>query len=255
MTRPIQKQDERETLIRLLATIRVQLDSHPLEGETPDFMIPVSGRMIGVEVTMYQSGRKVADLPKRAIEAEWEEFETSSQIFQRENTELTNVYILFRFKDAIPPRRERSVFFREVLEFVRRTQINDEYVDFWRGEITSSLMSKYLKDIVLRRCEHGHWDSNITAGFIAVPAETISRIVTEKSAKQYRPADELWLVIEGSHRPSEMILAIRGVSELNASPDLLENLTESPFSRIYAFTAMGLFRWDRNGAKWLRAID
>jgi hypothetical protein len=257
MTRPIQKQYERETLIKLLSTIQVQLDSQPLEGETPDFMIPMSGRTIGVEVTMYQSGRTVAGLPKRAIEAEWEEFETSSQIFQRENTELTNVYILFRFKDAIPPRRERDVFFREVLEFVRGTgcRIGNEYVDFWRGEITSSLMSKYLKDIVLRRCERGQWDSNMTAGFIAVPAETISRIVTEKSAKQYRPADELWLVIEGSHRPSEMILAIRGVSELNASPDLLENLTASPFSRVYAFTAMGLFRWDRNGAKWLRTID
>jgi hypothetical protein len=255
MTRPVQKQDERETLIKLLSTIHVQLDSQPLEGETPDFMIPMSGRTIGVEVTMYQSGRTVAGLSKRAIESEWEEFETSSQTFQRINTELTNVCILFRFKDAIPPRRERNVFFREVLEFVRRTRIGNEHVDFWRGEITSPLMSRYLKDIVLRPCERGQWDSNMTAGFIAVPAETISRIVTVKSAKQYRPADELWLVIEGSHRPSEMILATRGVSELNASRDLLENLTASPFSRVYAFTAMGLFRWDRTGAKWLHTID
>ena len=185
MTRPIQKQNECETLSKLLSTIRVQLDSQPLEGETPDFMFPMSGQMIGVEVTMYQSGRIVAGLPKRAIEAEWEKFETSSQIFRRKNTELTNVDILFRFKDAIPPEREHCVFFREVLEFVRRTgcRIGNEYVDFWRGEITSPLMSKYVKDIVLRRCERGQWDSNMTAGFISVPAETISRIVTEKSAK------------------------------------------------------------------------
>lgn len=255
MTRPKQKQEERDTLLKLICAIGIRLESWPVDGEAPDAIFRMSGRTIGVEVTMYQSGATVAGLPKRAIEAEWEEFEKSCQLFQREHSELTCVYILFRFKEEIPHRPERDTFFREVLEFVRSVghRIGNEYVDFWRDEITSPLMKKHLKDIVLRRCERGEWDSNTTVGFIGGAAETISRIVAKKSSKRYRPADDLWLVIQCSHRPSEMILATGGVTELNASSDLHESLAASPFSRVYAFTAMGLLQWDRIGDEWLPA--
>jgi len=83
----------------------------------------------------------------------------------------------------------------------------------------------------------------------------ISRIIVEKSEKQYRLTDELWLVVQGSQRPSETILAINGVSEFNARPDLQEILAASPFSRVYIFTAMGLFQWGPDGGKWLRTMD
>lgn len=252
MTRSTQKQDERSTLLKLMSAIHIQLESCPMEGEAPDFMIQISGRTVGVEVTMYQSGKTVVGVAKRAVEAEWEELETSSRIFQNEHVELTGIYILFRFTDTIPPRRERAKFFCEILEFVRLKghRIGNEYADFWPHEFTSPLMTKYLKAIVLRRCERSEWDSNITAGFIDCPADTISRIVAEKSSKSYRPADELWLVIQRSHRPSETVLPINGVSDLDASSNLQKNLMASPFSRVYAFTAMGLFHWGRNSGKW-----
>jgi hypothetical protein len=257
MTRPTQKQDEQRTLLELMAAIGVQLESCPMEGEVPDFMIQISDRTVGIEVTMYQSKRTVAGIQKRVVEAEWEELERSSQTFQNENSELAGIYILFRFKDGVPSRRERADFFCEILEFVRSNgcRIGDEWADFWCYELTSPLMIKYLKAIVLRRGERSEWDSNITAGFIDRPADTISRIVAEKSTRNYRPADELWLVIQRSHRPSEMVLPISGVSELDASLDLQRNLTASPFSKVYAFTAMGLFLWDRNGGAWLPAAD
>lgn len=253
MTRPTQKDDERSVVLELMSAIRVQLESYPVQGEAPDFMIQVSGLTVGVEVTMYQSGRTVAGVPKRAVEAEWEALEGASQIFQNEHSELAGIYILFRFKDSVPPRRERGNFFCEILEFIRERgqTIAGEYVDFWCHEFTSPLMIKYLQAIVLRRGERGMWDSNITAGFVDRPAETISRIVAEKSAKAYRPADELWLVIQRSHRPSEMVLPVNGASEFDASLNLQKSLKDSPFSRVYAFTAMGLFQWDRNDGRWL----
>ncbi len=260
MTRPRKKQDESEALSELLSATRVELESQPLESETPDFVIRMSGRTIGVEITMYRSGQALAGIPKRAIEAAWEEFETTSQIFRREHPELASIYILFRFKDAIPPRQEHDRFVCEVLECVRCMgyRTGNGCVSLWRGEITSPLMRKYLKDIVLRRCERSEWDSNITAGFVVAPAGIISRIIVEKSEKQYRLTDELWLVVQRSQRPSETILAINGVSEFNASPDLQEILAASPFSRVYIFTAMGLFQWDRtavNGcARWTKCF-
>ncbi len=131
-----------------------------------------------------------------------------------------------------------------------RHSIGAESVDFWWSDFTSPLMIKYLQAVVLKCCERGEWDSNLTAGFVDPPAGTIARIVAEKSAKTYRPTDELWLVIQDSHWPSEMVLPINGACELDDNPDLQMNLTTSHFSRVYAFTAMGLFRWDRSGGKW-----
>jgi hypothetical protein len=255
MTRSIQKENERGTLAELVAATGVQLESCPMEGEAPDFTIQISGRTIGVEVTIYQSGKTIAGIQKRAVEAEWEELEVSSRQFQNENIELAGIYILFRFKDSVPPRRDRDTFFCEILEFVRENEhgIGDEWADFWQYQLTSPLMIKYLKAIVLRRSGRSEWDSNITAGFIDRPAATISRIVAEKSSRNYRSSDELWLVIQRSHRPSEMVLPISGVSELNASLDLQRNLTVSLFSRVYAFTAMGLFLWNRDSGGWATA--
>ncbi len=216
-------------------------------------MIQLSGQTVGVEVTTYQSGKIVAGIPKRAVEAAWEELEISSRTFQKENVELAGMYILFRFQDIVPSKRERAAFFCEILDFVRKNGIGigDDWASFWRHELASPLMIKYLKDIVLKRGERSEWVSNITAGFVDRPADTISRIVVDKSKGKYRPTDELWLVIQRSHRPSEMILPISGVSEFDASLDLQRNLMASPFSKVYTFTAMGLFQWHRNGGRWL----
>ena len=149
MTRSTQKQDERGTLDELVAATGVQLESCPMEGEVPDFIIQISGRTVGIEVTMYQSRKSVAGIQKRAIEAEWEELERSSRTFQNENIELAGIYILFRFKDSVPPRRERADFFCEILDFVRSNGcgIGGEWADFWCYELTSPLMIKYLKAV------------------------------------------------------------------------------------------------------------
>jgi hypothetical protein len=46
-----------------------------------------------------------------------------------------------------------------------------------------------------------------------------------------------------------MNLPIKGVREFLAHNPLSENLYNSPFARVYAFTAMGLFSWYR-GRGW-----
>lgn len=157
----------------------------------------------------------------------------------------------------MPARQQYTAFLQEILGFVclRQADLDGQYRDFWRPDFTSAspLMIKYLKTISLKRCEtgeSGEWYSNITSGFVDRPACTISRIVELKSAKVYRAADELWLVIQRSGRPSETVLPIRGVGEFNASEDLQRSLTASPFARVYAFTAMGLFGWEKISGNW-----
>ncbi len=115
MTRATQKQGECAVLRELLLAIGVQLEGCPPDGEAPDFIIPICGRAVGVEVTMYQSGKAVAGFRKRAVEAEWESLEKSSRTFQTENADLKGIYILFRFNDTVPPEHEHAKFFDEVL--------------------------------------------------------------------------------------------------------------------------------------------
>src|SRR5580704_4998378 len=59
MTRSTQKASERQTLDTLLSALGLRPEAKPVEGETPDFMLTLSGRRIGVEVTMYRSGDTV----------------------------------------------------------------------------------------------------------------------------------------------------------------------------------------------------
>jgi hypothetical protein len=222
-------------------------------------MIQVSGRTVGVEVTMYRSDKTVARVGKHAVrrrqvESEWESFEGSSLGFRREHAELKDVCVLFRFRNVVPPKQRYGMFYQEVLQFVcsKQQEISTGYVQFWRPDFVSPLMTEYLQAICLRRCERGEWDSNVTAGFVDRPACIIAKIVAAKGglAKAYRPAAELWLVIGHSGRPSEMVLPISGVSEFDASPEIQRSLPFSPFSRVYVFTAMGLFKWDKMDDKW-----
>jgi hypothetical protein len=51
MTRPGQKLRVSEVLSGLLSAMRIELESRPLEGETPDFVIRMSKRTVGVQGT------------------------------------------------------------------------------------------------------------------------------------------------------------------------------------------------------------
>jgi hypothetical protein len=59
MTRPNQKASERQTLDVLLSALGLRPEADPVQGETPDFMLTLADRKIGVEVTMYRSGGTV----------------------------------------------------------------------------------------------------------------------------------------------------------------------------------------------------
>jgi len=82
MTRRSQKESERWTLDALLSVLDISPDEIN-EGELPDFMLAVSGRTVGVEVRMYQSGTIVgAGFGPRQVENEWEFLQLASREFR-----------------------------------------------------------------------------------------------------------------------------------------------------------------------------
>jgi hypothetical protein len=146
------------------------------------------------------------------------------------------------FNDVVPARREHQEFMQEVAAFIRSrvNEITSETRAFWSQQFISPLMKKYLRTLNLRTSEFAEWYSSITAGWVARPDSTLAGIVAEKAAKTYRPSDELWLIVQCSHRISETVLPLEGVTALNAI-----SMQSGPFSKIYLLAIGGVFQWDQ----------
>jgi hypothetical protein len=118
MTRPERKNEERRTLDKLLSFLGIRPEEIDDKGETPDFMLQISGRTIGVEVTTYQSGKIIGRLSKRAIEAAWEYLKDFSNSFKLKYPFLKDIHVYFRFKELVPSKSEANAFLIEIEDFV-----------------------------------------------------------------------------------------------------------------------------------------
>lgn len=249
MTRPAQKQAERRTLDGVIAALGLRLDQEPQQGETPDFMLHVYGRRIGVEITVYSSGATVDDgTERRPVESEWERLKAAADAFRAQNSDLRDFNIGLMFKGMVPPRKQHAAFIDEIAAFARSrvAELSSERT-YWPPSFASPLMQTYLRTLYLRLDPYAEWYSNLAGGYIARPGPTIAAIVAEKSTAQFRPADELWLAIQCGTRISEMMLDIMGVEDFEAVPDL----DTYAFERVFVLAYTGAYEWRRN-AGWRR---
>jgi hypothetical protein len=251
MTRPNQKASERQTLDRVLNALGLRPDAEPVEGETPDFMVTLSGRRVGVEVTMYRSADVVeGGVERRQAEAEWAKLLSASHAFRGARPELRGVNVGLMFKGPVPPQRRHAEFMKEVAAFIclHYDDLKSSDTDYWPWNFSTPLMCEYLQTLYLRICPHAVWHANFAAGFVALPeTSTIAEIVAEKSRKQFRPADELWLVIQSGTLISEMLLDIQGVEDYSA----VKGLEDFQFSRVFVLAFNGAYQWKR-GDGWCK---
>ncbi len=248
MTRPAQKASERRTLGAVLNALGLRPDQEPEEGEAPDFTMRIAGRITGLEVTAYRSGDTAEDgTPRRAVEAEWEKLKRSVDALRSQRVELADMNIGLMFRDSLPPGGQHNAFLEEIVGFVRNhaAEITQQDREYWPPAFPSPLMQAYLRTLYLRRDPHADWYTNLTAGYVARPGPTIAEIVGEKSQKQFRPVDELWLAIQCGIRISEMMLDLIGVEDFDAVPDL----TPFAFSRVFVLAYTGSYEW-RRGDGW-----
>ena len=250
MVRQSKKESERRTVDELLSALGMTPDKIEV-SESPDFMLTMDGRTVGVEVTMYRSGTTVGGtrVKRRKVEAAWESLQLASREFRAAQPDISNVSVLLIFNNVVPAPREHQQFMEEVAAFIRSQKIgldrpvgrSYEFADrmkFQSREFASPLMKKYLHTVVLNRSEFAEWNSSIDAGWVAgVSASALIGIVAEKAARPYRPSDELWLIIQCSHRISETV--ILSVDDLNAI-----SMQGGPFSRLYLLAMDGVFQWD-----------
>ncbi len=256
MTRETQKVSEAKSLEVVLAALGLRPDRPPESGEKPDFIVPLSGRRIGVEITMYSSGDVIdGRYPLRAVESEWDKLKRASDDFRAGRRELRDINVGLMFQGAVPPQRLHAQFMQEIADFVgaHRHELQSHDIDYWPESFSSTpLMREYLHKLDLRECEFATWHSNTSAGFVATAAtSTIADTVSAKSGLEFRSVDELWLAIQCSPRISETLLPLPGA---DAAADF-ENVTldDFRFSRVFVLTWLGVFQWARK-ERW-RKLD
>lgn len=250
MTRPGKKAAERESVERLLSIIRLNAEIDDT-CEKPDIILKMPDlSTIGVEVTMYRSSRSVGRFTHRQVEAAWENLESASKPFRSATPAMRDIAIIFRFRNVLPGKNEYDTFFEEIRDFIvpKKTELTAQFTVYSFHQFTSPLMMKYLSDIAVNIHDNGEWDSNTTSGFVDRPANIIADIISDKALKieSYRKTGEMWLVIERSARPSETVLPISGIAEFSTNVEICKCMKASPFSRVYVFTAMGLFSWNQD---------
>jgi hypothetical protein len=248
MTRPDQKEAERRPFNAVLAALGLRPDNQPEEGEAPDFMMLASGKIIGVEITRYSSGATVeGGMKRRQVESEWDILQRASETFRGQRPELAEINVRLMFRGAVPPRRQHAAFMEEIAAFVRdhATELTAEDRGYWTPVFSTPLMREYLSALYLRTDQFAVWYSNFAGGFVARPDATIAEIVSEKSAKTFRPTDELWLVIQSSARISETVSDILGVEDFASVP----SLEPYKFSRVFLLAFTAAYEW-RKGAGW-----
>ncbi len=244
MTRANQKEAERRTLNAALAALGLQAEREPADGETPDFMVPVLGRTIGVEITMYRS-RDVIEggTGRRQVENEWELLKAAVDGYREANPEFRNVSVGLMFAGPVPPKRQHAEFIAEIAAFASKyaRELSSEDLTFWPQSFTSPLMRQFLRTLFLRHDQYAEWYSSVAFGYVARPGQIIADIVAEKSGKSFRPADEQWLVIQCGARISEMVLDLTGVSDFASVPCL----DGTVFSRVIVLANTGVYEWQR----------
>jgi hypothetical protein len=249
MTRDIQKQDERRVLDRVLRALGVPPDSEPEGGESPDFTVGLRGQSVGVEITIYRSGEVIeGSVKRRAAESEWESLRAVAQNFWKQQGDLRAASVGVMFKGCVTHHRERQAFLQEVATFVRQhlAELTREHRDFFPSS-SSPLMHRDLERLVLRTDPCAEWHSNFSRGYVARPnGGNISNIVTSKSKKEFRPTDELWLVIHCGTRMSEMTLELDGVEDFRS----IQGLDRSKFARVFVLTYTGTYEWSRTTDNW-----
>ena len=207
MTRPNRKSSERQTVDMVFTALGLRPDSDPVAGEAPDFTVPLSGRSIGIEITMYRSGDIVeGGAERRQAEAEWAKLLSASHAFRSARPELRDINVGLMFKGPMPQRRRHADFMEKIAAFIRlhRNDLKSSDTDYWPRDFSTPLMREYLQTLYLRVCQYAVWHTSLAAGFVATPAtSTVVDIVAAKSGMKFRPADELWLAIQCSPLISE----------------------------------------------------
>jgi hypothetical protein len=138
---------------------------------------------------MYSSGDVVVgDHRRRQVESEWDKLKLASEAFCAARPELRDINVNLISSGAVPPQRQHGDFMEEIAAFIRanRQELKTDDTEYWPPSFSAPLMSTYLQALYRRVDPFAHWNSNLTAGFVATATtSTIPGTVTDKSRRKF----------------------------------------------------------------------
>lgn len=259
MKREDKKRVERcylENFLKLLGKTPDQIEC----GESPDFVVTLRGKRIGIEVTEYHSGLRGAGCrPRRAFEEEGDLLYQNISEEAKKYPELEGIGGSFSFKNlGVPPKSKHQEFIFQVIQLTREKAQDVIHKNSLKIEPNErfSLLKQYVKKLLLYNTGlpfHPHW-GGIDVSFIAMnedefiaaiqPKINKSRAYREKMIK--KGINKLWLLIVSGWSPSQTMPPLEHLEyKLKSFDRLNDALKTSEYNKVYLYQYMSdaIYEW------------
>ncbi|MDD5008304.1 MAG: hypothetical protein PHU49_12840 [Syntrophorhabdaceae bacterium] len=219
--------------------------------ESPDFIINLGNKRIGIEITEHHSSERDANKrSRRATEEDWEVLRTTIRDRVWKDSDLSQTYGYLEFKKLeLPPRKKFRSFTDEII------QLSKEMIHTHREVVKIDekypLLYKYMNKMHLKivRC-FITWDWNYEGGSVGLTETELIKTIELKTSKASgyvkNDIDELWLIIVEGHRISQaMGLNLEWyLDDFNSVNSLLQG---SRFNKVYIYQYMHnlIYEWPR----------
>jgi len=182
-------------------------------SESPDFILGLPDKKIGIELTEYHSElNKGKGQTRRAMEENWKKLQ--DQIYEeiRLNEKFVGIKCEIYFKDIflLPKKRESSDFINELKEYVIKSDGHGITSDSIPAQY--KLLNNYVNKVKINKIHNNlylKWESNLRIGSIGIIEEELLNIINPKIEKsnEYnsKNIDELWLLVVFGYRISQTI--------------------------------------------------
>jgi len=240
------KETERFYLNEFLGVLGIAPD-YIHQGESPDFIITLKTKRLGIELTYFHSNaRGECGRTRREIEESWKSLKRKIMEKVERYEKLNETHGLLHFRKLELPHRARNEEFCDQLVDLSLRMINSNRERTSPDE-TYPLLKRYLKEFVLEKVGcYINWDWNHDTDWVGLRERELINIITPKVGKvaNYRKKslDELWLLIISGHRLSQA-MGMRLSYKLKAFDQLDSLLEKSGYDKVYIYQYISSVRF------------
>ena len=235
------KENERFYLDKFLALLGKMADEiHP--EESPDFIVSIASKKIGIELTDFHSDLKGENgKPRRAVEEAWRLIQGTIMEEVNKCNKLKETFgELFFKKLELPPKSKHKIFTDELIK------LSLEMIDSGYKKINPGgnypLLNKYLEEFHLEKAGcYITWKWNYNVSFVGITETRLINATKSKIEKvvkyKEKNVDELWLLIVSGDRLSQA-MGLNLSYKLNTFDQLNNLLRHSGYNKIFIYQYM-----------------
>lgn len=235
------KENERFYLDKFLALLGKMADEIS-PGESPDFIVNIATKKIGIELTDFHSDLKGENgKPRRAIEETWRLIQGTIMEEVEKYNKLKETFGFLSFKKLELPSKSKHKIFTDELIKLSLEMIDSDYEEINPGG-NYPLLNKYLEEFCLKRAGcYITWQWNHNASFVGFTETRLINVIESKIEKvakyKEKNIDELWLLIVSGHMLSQA-MGLNLSYKLNTFNQLNNLLRHSGYNKIFIYQYM-----------------